>query len=187
MFLKILSMCTCLFFASTASATAPADESNSNKDVAQYESNAPEIARHLMRKAPRCEIVKNDDYRAELSRDIVQVASEYQIPHELFVVVLYRESSLGANKKDGKKGEKGIGQVKDPKHWGCDMSTRIGQLRCSAKVFRFGYDKCGTWSGALSAYQSRGAKCRPIKGSYHAHQVKSRINQWVRIRRRFPV
>ena len=146
------------------------------------------MIRFQMRKCPAKKISKNIEYRKAWARDIVRVAQETDqpIPEHLFTMLLFRESTFRTNAV-GAKGERGVGQVMDPGRYGCDQSTRIGQLRCSANYLRSGYAKCGTWQGALSHYQSSTAACKPKPGTGHESKVNFRVRKWVKLRRLFPI
>lgn len=146
-----------------------------------------EMIRFQMRKCPGKRLSKDPEYRLGLAYDIVQVANEgNQIPEQLFTMLLFQESTFRMNVV-GLKKEKGMGQVMNPQKYGCDMSTRLGQIRCSADFLRRGYKKCGTWYGALSHYQSMYGACKPKPGSVHERKVDFRMNRWVRLRRKFPI
>jgi hypothetical protein len=140
---------------------------------------------HLMRKAPARKINVDEEYRREVAQDVVDVAIEYGIPIHLFNVVIFQESSFRMDAL-GMKEEQGLGQVMDPHKYGCDMSTRVGQLECSAAYLQRGYKKCGNWMGALSHYQSRTGSCVPQKGSRHERMVTFRMSRWIKLRRKYP-
>jgi len=143
-------------------------------------------ARHLMRRAPGRKFMRDQEYHLAIMQDLVLVARENGIPIHLFVVLIYRESSFMRYAR-GLKGEHGFGQVMHPKMWGCDMSTRVGNLRCSARYLARGYKKCGSWHGALSHYQSRTAACKPLPETFHARAVARRVRNWRKLQRLFPL
>jgi hypothetical protein len=139
---------------------------------------------HLMRKAPARKISADAEYRRAVATDIVYVAVKYGVPVHLFNVVIFQESSFRMDAM-GLKEEKGLGQVMNPERYGCDMSTRIGQLECSARYLVMGYEKCGSWEGSLSHYQSSTGSCTPKKGSRHETMVHFRMLRWIKLRSRY--
>lgn len=143
------------------------------------------MIKHLMRLAPGKKISRDAEYRSDMARDIIKVSDDVGVPLHLLTFLFYRESSYRTN-ATGKRGEVGIGQVMNPKKYGCDYSTRIGQMLCSAEYLRREYDKCGTWQGALSSYGSNNGTCRPKKGGTLESVVNSRMRRWARLRKSFP-
>jgi len=157
----------------------------SEKTKAQMVSQIDRTIHHLMRKAPARKIVRDDEYRREVAVDIVDVALKYGIPIHLFNVVIFQESSFRMDAL-GAKEEKGLGQVMNPNKYGCDMSTRFGQLECSAAYLQRGHRKCGNWTGALSHYQSSTGACVPEEGTRHDRMVSFRMFRWIKLRRKYP-
>lgn len=144
------------------------------------------MVKHLMRLAPAKKISRDADYRVEVVGEIIQVSDSVRVPLHLLVLVFYLESSFRTQAK-GSKGELGIGQVMNPKKYGCDYSIRIGQMRCSAEYLRREYEKCGTWYGALSSYGSSNGTCQPKKGGKLESVVRFRMRKWARLRKAFPL
>jgi len=144
------------------------------------------MIKHLMRLAPGKKISRDAEYRGGMARDIVLVSDTVGVPLHLLTFLFYRESSYRTN-AEGSKGELGIGQVMSPKKYGCDYSTRIGQMKCSAEYLRREYEKCRTWQGALSSYGSNNGTCRPKKGGTLEKVVRNRMRRWAKLRKAFPL
>lgn len=178
----VFSLVICLLFSVSVSAQEISMVDKNEAAVDQIS----RLIKFQMRFSPKNKLVRNDEYRRGMASDIVDVATEAGIPLQLFTMLLYQESTFRTTVV-GLKEEKGIGQVMNPKRYACDMSTRVGQMQCSADYLVRGYDKCGSWTGALSYYQSSKGACKPVPGSVHERKVRYRVQRWVVLRKRFPI
>lgn len=129
----------------------------------------------LLKTAPNRPLYKHSGKRKVLAKEIHDAGLEYKVPDLLLTVKLFNESSFHHNitSKDG-LGSKGIGQMHGLSTQGCDIKTRLGQIKCSAKWLRHCKDKCGTWEGALTAYGTKGGRCS-------ASEIKAPFNIKIRL------
>ena len=127
-----------------------------------------------VRDAPRNPL-RVASYRLEVAEALVDQTTPRGIPVELAAAMVLRESS-GAQDARGARGEIGLMQV----HPGtaalfrCRLGTPDEQVECGCRVLAHHMDRCPTLRGALSAYGSRGSKCRPKPGSRLEKMVDSR-------------
>lgn len=110
----------------------------------------------LLKTAPNRILYKNHEKRHAFAWDINRASTENDVPDLLMTVNIFKESSFRKDALSENTEWYGLGQMHGVASANCDIETRIGQLRCSAKWLRFCYDKCGTWSGAITAYKTRG-------------------------------
>lgn len=123
--------------------------------------------------APNRKIVKNRAYRDEFANDIHVAAHGQKIPELLFVGKIYNESSFRTGIKNGR--QHGLGQMQGVSQKGCDMSSRLGELECSARWLRVCKTKCGTWEGALTCYGTNGGVCSAVDSKNKDWAVKLRL------------
>jgi len=144
---------------------------------------------HLMKSAPRREIMRNRIWRAELASLIVQTSKEYpQIDPFLLTMIIYCESSFFPGSV-GKLGEEGLGQVtkQNQRTLKCNMDTPAGQLDCMARQLIRCFEICPTPYGALTRYGTKNrAKgenpCKFPKGSSVDNKIKYRLRIYNKIK-----
>jgi hypothetical protein len=193
-FVKLFLTLMCLTFVWPVSAEAPAPgltAAEVEQEATPYTEEDFRIIqisnaiKHLMKRSPKAKVSKDAVYRADMARDIIETADKMHVPVHLLTLIFYLESTYQQDAV-GKKGELGLGQVMNPRRWGCDYSTRVGQMECSAKYLRRERKRCGSWPGALSSYGSSRGVCRPRQGSKLYRVVRYRVLRWNRLKRAFP-
>ncbi len=164
-----------------------ADRAGSHQfDVPQEVSDA---IYDMVKAAPERKITRNIEYRYGWGWDIVKASSKHYVPEMLLAVKVKNESSFKTDVWDKTGTTYGAGQMHGAAVRGCDQSTRIGQLECSAKWLRVCFDKCQGgnfnddskgWFRALSCYGTSGY-CDWRKAKYpkkYRNSLRRQIKQW---------
>lgn len=87
------------------------------------------------------------------TRTIEKESIEFDVPHELIVVVISMESGFNPNAKS-KKNAIGSMQVM-PRYWKhlpYDLSDKVDNIKAGTHILRHYKDKCGNWKCAVMAY-----------------------------------
>jgi hypothetical protein len=152
----------------------------SRYDVEFVATSVPEavaMIRYWIRLAPRHPMA-NQARQQRFAKLQVAATETYGTPLSLTMAMMFKESS-GRPGVIGKRGEVGLMQVHPlTSARFCkriDMSDPRGQVICGHKVLRYGYDRCGTWKGALTWYASSRGACEARPGSNLAVVVGSRF------------
>jgi len=141
--------------------------------VAEVEAGIAWFVRAAQRVHPLARNLKLARKRAE---QVVDVSAFYAVPNSLVLAIAIRESGLHTSALDS-KGAAGLMQVSpcNVAKLRCEMKTAVGQLHCGCRVLRMGFDKCGTWAGAVTYYASRDETCIAKRGTRLAWVAKDRL------------
>ena len=112
----------------------------------------------LLSPAPRRLLYRDNNARYLFASEIVFASEKYGVPEFLLTVQLFEESSFRTNAVATDRPTVGVGQIhtNGVASQGCDLETRPGQIRCSARFLRLCFDRCKTWESALIAYATPG-------------------------------
>lgn len=167
-----------LVVSSPAPAETPAEASAGQGGFqASTEADAMAMIRYWIRLAPRHPMA-NHARQARFARLQVAATEKHGTPLSLTMAIMFRESSCRPGAK-GTRGEIGLMQV-HPWTWatycrGLDPKDPGDQVQCGHTVLREGFDRCGSWRGALTWYASKYDICKAKPRSNLAGVVRDRF------------